>query len=237
MITKDNRVKTLYVSDLDGTLLDDNSQLSERTVATLNRIIGELGGMFTIATARTPATVVPLMQEVRARLPWHCHWVRDSAGSGCGVCPHFLVLPLFRAACLEAAVRTSCQGHEPSPGRLGENPATKGIHRQMELTPIVNDAISQVGLKDAISHIDLRSVLKWSLAKPSISVLRGIPVVIGVVSGWAMVPVYLAVFLAARPFAGNDVSKILLGLSERTRRNIAFLIDEFIRIVVLFFRG
>ena len=70
MITKDNRVKTLYVSDLDGTLLDDNSQLSERTVATLNRIIGELGGMFTIATARTPATVVPLMQEVRARLPF-----------------------------------------------------------------------------------------------------------------------------------------------------------------------
>ena len=116
-------------------------------------------------------------------------------------------------------------------------PRLKEYTDKMELTPIVNDAISQVGLKDAISHIDLRSVLKWSLAKPSISVLRGIPVVIGVVSGWAMVPVYLAVFLAARPFAGNDVSKILLGLSERTRRNIAFLIDEFIRIVVLFFRG
>ena len=70
MITNDNRVKTLYVSDLDGTLLDDNSQLSEQTVATLNRIIGELGGLFTIATARTPATVVPLMQQVHARLPF-----------------------------------------------------------------------------------------------------------------------------------------------------------------------
>ena len=63
-------VKTLYVSDLDGTLLDDNSQLSAGTVTTLNRIIGELGGMFTIATARTPATVVPLMQEVHATLPF-----------------------------------------------------------------------------------------------------------------------------------------------------------------------
>ncbi len=58
------------MSDLDGTLLDDNSQLSAGTIATLNRVIGELGGLFTIATARTPATVVPLMQEVHATLPF-----------------------------------------------------------------------------------------------------------------------------------------------------------------------
>ena len=70
MATEENMGKTLYVSDLDGTLLDDNSQLSAGTVAMLNRIIGELGGLFTVATARTPATVVPLMQEVHARLPF-----------------------------------------------------------------------------------------------------------------------------------------------------------------------
>ncbi len=64
------KTKTLYVSDLDGTLLDDDSQLSQGTIATLNRVIGELGGMFTVATARTPATVVPLMQEVHATLPF-----------------------------------------------------------------------------------------------------------------------------------------------------------------------
>ena len=67
---KTGETKTLYVSDLDGTLLDDSSQLSAGTIVTLNRIIGELGGLFTIATARTPATVVPLMQEVHATLPF-----------------------------------------------------------------------------------------------------------------------------------------------------------------------
>ena len=61
---------TLYVSDLDGTLLGNDSQLSAGTVVTLNRVIGELGGLFTIATARTPATVVPLMQGVKAILPF-----------------------------------------------------------------------------------------------------------------------------------------------------------------------
>ena len=70
MVSNEQCGPTLYVSDLDGTLLGEDSQLSAVTVATLNRIIGELGGMFTVATARTPATVVPLMQQVHARLPF-----------------------------------------------------------------------------------------------------------------------------------------------------------------------
>ena len=70
MATMDNHIRTLYVSDMDGTLLGDDSQLSATTVSTLNRIIGELGGLFTVATARTPATVVPLMQDVHANLPF-----------------------------------------------------------------------------------------------------------------------------------------------------------------------
>ena len=64
------KVRTLYVSDLDGTLLGEDSRLSPGTITLLNRIIGELGGLFTVATARTPATVVPLMQEVHATLPF-----------------------------------------------------------------------------------------------------------------------------------------------------------------------
>ena len=70
LIQSDRHIKTLYVSDLDGTLLGDDSLLSCGTIDMLNRVIEELGGLFTIATAHTPATVVPLMQEVHARLPF-----------------------------------------------------------------------------------------------------------------------------------------------------------------------
>lgn len=61
--------KTLYVSDLDGTLLDSNSRLSEETIAVLNKLITERGVNFSIATARTPATVVNIMERVPVRLP------------------------------------------------------------------------------------------------------------------------------------------------------------------------
>ncbi len=54
------KIKTLYVSDLDGTLLSPESCISEQS----SSIISELsrhGAMITVATARTPATVVPLL--------------------------------------------------------------------------------------------------------------------------------------------------------------------------------
>lgn len=61
--------KTLFVSDLDGTLLNANSKLSTTTVALLNEAI-ERGAMFSIATARTPSTVDGIMQDVHTRLPF-----------------------------------------------------------------------------------------------------------------------------------------------------------------------
>lgn len=70
-IVKEEEMKrTLYVSDLDGTLLNRQSVLSETTIATLNRILQEKKALFTIATARTPATVVDLMKEVKCSLPF-----------------------------------------------------------------------------------------------------------------------------------------------------------------------
>ncbi len=59
---------TLYVSDLDGTLLNGSSQVSENSARLLNNLI-DSGAMFTVATARTPATVIPLLKEVNLKLP------------------------------------------------------------------------------------------------------------------------------------------------------------------------
>lgn len=60
--------RVLYVSDLDGTLLDSHGHVTPRSADMLNRAIAH-GTLFTIATARTPATVIPLLKDVNMRLP------------------------------------------------------------------------------------------------------------------------------------------------------------------------
>ena len=60
--------KTLYISDLDGTLLGPDSRLSAATVTLLNHAVSE-GVLFSVATARTPATVSVLLRDVDIRIP------------------------------------------------------------------------------------------------------------------------------------------------------------------------
>lgn len=59
---------TLYISDLDGTLLNAESRVSARSVELLNQSIAD-GVLFSIATARTPATVSRLLKDVDCRIP------------------------------------------------------------------------------------------------------------------------------------------------------------------------
>jgi Cof subfamily protein (haloacid dehalogenase superfamily) len=61
-------MKTRYISDLDGTLLNRHAELSEHTINTLNRAY-ERGVHFTIATARTAATSVHMLQRVKINTP------------------------------------------------------------------------------------------------------------------------------------------------------------------------
>jgi Cof subfamily protein (haloacid dehalogenase superfamily) len=61
-------MKTLYISDLDGTLLQPNVELSAETIQTLNKLIGQ-GMNFSVATARSIASVKPILQEVPIRIP------------------------------------------------------------------------------------------------------------------------------------------------------------------------
>ena len=61
-------MKTLYVTDLDGTLLNSNREVPKYTEDMLNDLIAK-GVYFTVATARTPATVVPLLKNIDMNLP------------------------------------------------------------------------------------------------------------------------------------------------------------------------
>ena len=62
-------MKTLFVSDLDGTLLGLDRKVSAESVRLINEAIAE-GAMFSVATARTPATVGPLLDGIRSPLPF-----------------------------------------------------------------------------------------------------------------------------------------------------------------------
>ena len=60
--------KTLYISDLDGTLLNRNAELSSYTKDTLNRMITD-GLCFSVATARTAASAFKILDGVQWKVP------------------------------------------------------------------------------------------------------------------------------------------------------------------------
>lgn len=63
-----SRPRTLYVTDLDGTLLDGCSRVSAASAAMLTEMVGS-GVLITAATARTPATVQSLLAPAHFSLP------------------------------------------------------------------------------------------------------------------------------------------------------------------------
>lgn len=61
-------MKTLYISDLDGTLLSPNITLTKRTVRILNNLMSK-GLLFTVATARSIASVKYILKDLELTLP------------------------------------------------------------------------------------------------------------------------------------------------------------------------
>ncbi|MFL0194772.1 HAD family hydrolase [Clostridium sp. WILCCON 0269] len=59
---------TLYISDLDGTLLNSDQVISENSVKIINRLIG-LGLKFTIATARSYEASKNILRPLHLNLP------------------------------------------------------------------------------------------------------------------------------------------------------------------------
>ena len=61
-------------------------------------------------------------------------------------------------------------------------------------------------------------------------------VVVGLL-GWLVLPVYFAFFLMAEPKEGRDLRELFPFLKPSTRDDLVYLIEEFITIIVAFFRG
>lgn len=60
--------RRLFVSDMDGTLLNEDSLISSETAEIISGLSRE-GAMITVATARTPATVEVLMKDTYINVP------------------------------------------------------------------------------------------------------------------------------------------------------------------------
>ena len=60
---------TIYISDLDGTLLNGRKKVSRKTCDILNELIEKEGLHFSVATARTPATVEILLKDIKIKEP------------------------------------------------------------------------------------------------------------------------------------------------------------------------
>ena len=54
---------------------------------------------------------------------------------------------------------------------------------------------------------------------------------------WAVLPLYLAFFLMAKPFKPKQLGDFLPFLKKKTREDVIYLIDQFIGILLNFFRG
>jgi predicted PurR-regulated permease PerM len=54
---------------------------------------------------------------------------------------------------------------------------------------------------------------------------------------WAVLPLYLAFFLMAKPFEPKQISVFLPFLKKETREDVIYLFDQFIGILLTFFRG
>ena len=61
-------MKTLFISDLDGTLLTSRGSISPESVRILRSLLNR-GLAFTAATGRTPLSALPLLSELPVRLP------------------------------------------------------------------------------------------------------------------------------------------------------------------------
>ncbi len=103
-------MKHLFITDLDGTLLNSNSRVSQRSAGIISDL-SHKGALISIATARTPATVEPLLQNTVTTPPavvmtGAALWDRTS---------HSFISPQFIDPDSVARINATCLNHGLNP--------------------------------------------------------------------------------------------------------------------------
>jgi predicted PurR-regulated permease PerM len=80
------------------------------------------------------------------------------------------------------------------------------------------------------------SALRASGQRMSQSIIQMFQSVAGLFA-WAVLPVYLAFFLMAKPFDTRRIGEFLPFLKSETREDVLYLFDQFFAILLTFFRG
>lgn len=67
--------------------------------------------------------------------------------------------------------------------------------------------------------------------------VSGIMKSVSALLAWAVLPVYLAFFLLAKPFDPRQIDGFLPFLNPETRKDVVYLFEQFVAILLTFFRG
>jgi predicted PurR-regulated permease PerM len=76
-----------------------------------------------------------------------------------------------------------------------------------------------------------------AVGRGALSAGAGVLSSIGALLGWVVTPVYFAFFLLADAPGKLDIQRYLPFLKEETRNDVAYLVTQFVEIIVAFFRG
>lgn len=132
--------RILFVSDMDGTLLNAEAKLSARSRELISELTDE-GAYITVATARTPATVQGLLEGTRMRLPaivmtgaalWHTDTQQYS---------HVHYLPPDQYEAIDNAFREA--GVSPFIYCLGADQHLHVYHREPHMIPAETQFVAE----------------------------------------------------------------------------------------------
>ena len=108
--------------------------------------------------------------------------------------------------------------------------------------PAVVEFLDKYGLHKLVSEFNLAEYIDLNklatrLGGTTISIGVFVANFLGNLLGWIVLPVYMAIFLSSRLYNGRDLSKAMIFVSPKTRENIAYLVDQFLNITVVYFRA